>query len=169
MDGLSDSERIYAWNSCWEKSLVGMAIVREDGRFVSVNQQWLKILGVSASEFYGSNFQNITDHKDLKEDMEQAKLVSQGKIDSYEMDKSYCFGSGKTVSVRLLVTRIPMETDRPFIYYLSRIVTIHPVKKKSLLNTIPLKELGECLDFIQKHWKWIAAGSAAAVGAVKSL
>lgn len=174
MDGLTDEQRIEAWKSCWEKSLIGMAIVKEDGTFHAVNDQWLKMLGVPASEFYGNSYQDITSRPEAVQEELQASLVAQGRIDSYEMDKSYIFSNGKTKHVRLLVTRIPMATDKPFLFFLSRIVLRRPAvaKKRSRSNTSNQRAsessttelLFQVLTFMSRYWLWIASASAVLFG-----
>lgn len=177
MDGLTDEQRIEAWKSCWEKALVGMAIVREDGTFHAVNDQWVKMLGVPASEFYGNTWQSLTPPEDRYQDEAQARLVAKGQIDSYEMDKSYIFKNGKQKYVRLLVTRIPMDTTKPFLFFLSRIVLRKPARprRSSKSNTSGRRGSGtsrtgelltQILDFLVKYWLWLAVASAAIAGVV---
>lgn len=177
MDGLSDEQRIEAWKSCWEKSLVGMAIVQEDGTFLAVNQQWVKMLGVPATEFYGNSFQDITPRSEVVEDEEQAKLVAKGLIDSYEMDKSYEFVNGKKTKIRLLVTRVPINTAKPFMFFLSRIVLRKEVSDTKL-SQLPSSayqqpELNHgndfwagVISFFVKYWVSIAVSSAVSVGLI---
>lgn len=175
MDGLDDEQRIEAWKSCWDKSLVGMAIVREDGTFHAVNDQWLKMLGQPASEFYGNSYQDLTLPEERYRDEAQARLVAKGLIDSYEMDKSYVFKYGKKKAVRLLVTRIPLDTTKPFLFYLSRIVlrgSPQAGHAKSAMSNLrasnsPLAEIfTQILDFLIKYWMPLAIASAVLFGAI---
>lgn len=181
MDGLDNEQRVEAWKSCWAKSLVGMAIVEKSGRFRAVNQQWVKILGVPATEFYGNTYQDITPISELQADEEQAKLVSQGLIDSYEMDKHYEFKNGQRVAIRLLVTRVPIYTEKPFMFYLSRIV---PRKEVSAADaqtqqTLSVSQrqgsratndfLAQAIPFLMRYWVAIAVGSAALVGTISGV
>lgn len=157
-----------------------MAIVREDGSFHSVNDQWVKMLGVPASEFFGSSWQDITPPEERYQDEAQAQLVAAGRIDSYEMDKSYIFKNGKQKHIRLLVTRIPMDTGKPFLFYLSRIVLRRPARPKrpSKSNTSSRQGSGtsrtgelftQILDFMVKYWAWIATASAVIMGVLNEI
>ena len=188
MDGLSDEQRIEAWKSCWEKSFVGMAIVQEDGTFLAVNQQWVKMLGVPATEFYGNTFQDITPRSEVVEDEEQAKLVAEGLIDSYEMDKSYEFVNGKKTKIRLLVTRVPINTAKPFMFFLARIVLRKEANASDATNSAmtalsqsqsstshqPESKHGndfwaQVIGFVVRYWVAIAVGSAASVGLIAGI
>lgn len=180
MDGLDDEQRVEAWKSAWEKSLVGMAIVEEDGTFRAVNPQWVKMLGVPATEFYGNSFEDITPRSEVTEDEEQAKLVAQGLIDSYEMDKTYEFANGKKSKIRLLVTRVPMDTAKPFMFFLSRIVlrkeasTSIASQQPSFTSHHPESKAGndfwaQVIGFVVRYWVAIAVGSAASVGLIAGI
>ena len=180
MDGLeNDQQRVEAWKSCWKKSLVGMAIVSKTGEFLSVNDQWVRILGVPATEFYGNSFQDITPNEELHEDMEVSHLVYSGKIDSYVIDKSYNFKNGSQASVTLLVTRVPMDLNKPFICYLSRIlrrkeakdVVLTNPERSNIYSQSESQEVSndfwvKIVEFVVKYWLTIVVGSAVFVGGV---
>jgi PAS domain S-box-containing protein len=122
MDGLTEEERSEAFKSGWLVSFDGWAVVDEDFLFRSVNPQWLEILGVSAHEFYGRSFTDITPPEVRHADIEQAKLVRDGKISSYTMHKEYEFSDGEKRRIILLVVRVPFDGLKPFQFYLSRIM-----------------------------------------------
>ena len=179
MDGLDDKQRVEAWKAFFQNSQVGIAIVDNEGRFISVSRQWVKMLGVPATEFYGKRFQDITQISELDEDVEQANLVVEGKINTYEMDKTYEFTMGKKVPVRLLVTRVPFDTMEDFMFHLSTIVLRKSPEKPALnpqkSSTSPLSPKADntfwaqVVGFVVKYWLAIAVGSAAFVGLVSGL
>lgn len=170
MDGLQDPERIEAWRSAWTVSLTGMALLTADFQFHRVNEQWIHVLGAPASEFYGRTFLDITPPDIRHADEEQAKLVIEGKINSYIMHKRYSFSNGDSRAATLLVTRIPMDCEKPFQFFLSRVMLDGPTAqaplKQSILNPESEKSI---LVFFLKHAKWFAAAGAAAAGAVAAL
>jgi len=160
VDGLTDEERIEAWKSAWQVSLTGMAIVDKDFNFHRVNNQWVKMLGVPASEFYGKSFSDITPPDIRAVDEAQAQLVIDGKINSYLMHKSYEFQNGVRRDVTLLVTRIPMEENASFQYFLSRILLRTPMQnvptKNSTVSSSPQTLTQNTFEFLFKYGKWIA-------------
>lgn len=159
MDGLNNEERVEAWKAAWNISLTGMALVTEDFHFHRVNDQWLKILDVSAAEFYGRTFSDITPLEIRDADEAQAKLVIEGKITSYLMHKSYKFTNGEEKRVTLLVTRIPMDGNKPFQYFLSRILTRPPTiaEKATYASSLQSpRSTQDLIKFVYTYGKWIA-------------
>ena len=106
--------------SAWNVSLDAWAIVNEDFTFRAVNKQWIEIFGVLPSEFIGKSFGDVTAIEDRQKDFENAKLVIQGKIASYFMNKTYRFSDGSEHEIGLLVARVPFNQEKPFRFFLSR-------------------------------------------------
>lgn len=174
MDGLkTDEERVQTWLASWKISLLGQAILDKDFNFVRVNDQWVKMLGVPATEFYGKKFTDITDQSVLGADIQQANLVIEGKIDSYMMHKTYRFSDGSHKNVSLLVTRVPLDTTKPFLHFLSRIMlrgdslNIKENSKKQFLSD-PQIYLN-VLNFLSKYWVWIATATAVITGLLNEI
>lgn len=174
MDGLSDEERIEAWKAAWRVSLDGWAIVEKDFIFRSVNPQWLELLGVLPSEFLGKSFVDITPPDVRQKDIENAMLTIDGRINSYLIHKTYQFQDMSVKRIVLLVVRVPINGEKPFQFFLSRILLdedeLSDVVEKQLQSDMssqhPLKLL---TDFIMKYWKWIVGISAAATGIITKL
>ena len=139
MDGLSDEERVKAWLAAWHISLDGWAIVDGDLMFRSVNPQWMQMLGVLPSEFIGRSFKDITEPHILKKDLENAELTKRGIISSYKIHKTYQFSDGETKKVVLLVVRVPIEGNKPFSFYLSRILLADESDEKKALEELKSK------------------------------
>ena len=168
MDGLiTDQEKVKAWESSWKYSFAGMAIVNPDFTFRSVNAQWLKLLGVPAFEFYGNSFQDITPQEIRRIDAEQAELVKLGKIDSYLLHKDYIFSTGQKKKVTLLVTRVPVNTEEPFQFFLSRIMLRENLEvKQSQSGSSSLTSKEKALQFIKDYFYWIVISTAAITGVI---
>lgn len=172
MDGLKDEDKVEAWNSSWRYSLSGMALLQEDFSFLSVNSQWLKILEQPASTFYGHSFTDITPPDVREADVSQARLVIEGKIESYLMHKSYQFPNGKDKKITLLVTRVPIDTNKPFKFFLSRIL----LREDKILNAASSSQTGftnalnkneawsKIIGFVLKYWLAISIASASIFG-----
>jgi PAS domain S-box-containing protein len=107
----------------WFNSFEGKAIVDRKGVFVTCNDQFYTILGVTPAEIIGKKFQDITPIGEIRDrDIENAELVADGSIDSYVLPKTYVLARNRTVDVVLSVTRIPLELTEDFEFYLSKIV-----------------------------------------------
>lgn len=166
LDGLKNEERVQAWKAAWSISLTGMALVTRNFKFHRVNPQWLKILGVSAAEFYGKTFLDITTPEIRAADEVQAKLVIEGKINSYLMHKSYRFSTGEEKNVTLLVTRIPVDCEQSFQYFLCRIMLREEINMVHLNANLSRQiSTSKSVIWIGKYGKWIM-GAGLFFGAV---
>ncbi|HEY9226556.1 MAG TPA: PAS domain S-box protein, partial [Gemmatimonadaceae bacterium] len=111
-----------------EEAPIGMSLVALDGRFVRVNQALCEITGYSADELTKLTFQDITHPDDLRNDVDAARRLAQGKIPRYHLEKRYIRKDGSAVDVLLSVSvlRGPDGTPR---YYISQIQDITERKK----------------------------------------
>lgn len=164
VDGLSDEERILAWNASWHPSFSGIAIVNEDFTFRSVNPQFSKLLGVTPADLIGKRFQDITPVEIRELDEKNAELIIDGKIDFYVLPKSYSFADGSTVDVVLLVTRAPPASEGEFRFFLSRIMLDEKgelmqagnMKSTNAVTTSP-PLMAKVKDFLNNNYWWLAA------------
>lgn len=122
MDSLNHDERAYAWLASWNPSFAGKAIVNPDFTFRSVNQQFCKILGITAAELIGQKFTDLTPEPLKTLDKENAELVKQGLQESYLLPKVYEFSSGRRVDVILLVNGVYHPEDGNFMFFVSTIM-----------------------------------------------
>lgn len=162
MDGLTNDERLLAWQAIWNPSFTGLAIVNPDFTFRSVNPQFCKLLGVSPAELINQKFQDVTHPADRIKEESNAKMLIAGLIDFYILPKRYQFSDGREVEVILLVTRAPAANQGAFQFFVSRIM----LDESSELHTTPEKQKSEqcsptptamVVDFMMTYGKWIAA------------
>lgn len=126
-DGLNNEERALAWKTAWLHSFDGWAIVNPDFTIRSANSVFASILGVTPAEIVGKRFSDFTAAEYREIDEANARLLLEGKINSYTMEKTYVFANGRRVDVILLVTRVPAVEDSSteknvLQFFLSRIV-----------------------------------------------
>ena len=67
----------------------GIAIVGMRGEWIKVNDSVVKQLGYSEEELYKISFQDITHKDDLDIDLENMRLLVQGKIENYEIENGF--------------------------------------------------------------------------------
>jgi PAS domain S-box-containing protein len=84
---LADSEARF--RATFENAAVGIAHVALDGRWLRVNQALCRIVGYPADELLTKSFQDVPYRDDLASDLAQAKLMREGKIDTYDVEKRY--------------------------------------------------------------------------------
>ena len=91
---LRESEERF--RTTFENSAVGVAHLAPDGKWLRVNAKLCEITGYSEDELKASTFQEITHPDDLATDLEHARALLAGEIQSYSMDKRYV-RKGKTL------------------------------------------------------------------------
>lgn len=105
----------------WEHSMVGLAIVEEDGTFLSVNPALCKIVGYSEYELQQKKWQEITHPSDINADNKMSEqVILNNDTNSYEMSKRYITKTGNIVWVLLKVVKITKE-DGSFAFFLSQV------------------------------------------------
>lgn len=106
----------------WDKCLIGVAIIKEDGTFLFANPAFCDIVEYSEVELRNRTYQSITHPDDLESDVELAKQTSSLERSKYYMIKRYITKRGKLVNVRLFVN--PIKKDGEFLYFLSQIIML---------------------------------------------
>lgn len=100
----------------FEQATVGVALLDEQGRWLSVNQRVCEITGYSNDELMKLDFQTITHPDDLQVDIELARQVAAGERRSYILEKRYFHKKGHIVWIRLHVGRIDRTAQTPMRY-----------------------------------------------------
>lgn len=164
MEGLSEHEKALAFAASWHPSFDGWAIVSKEFRFVYVNPQFCRIVGVSPAELIGEKFQDITPNPIKKLDEKNAQLVIDGVIPSYLLPKVYEFSSGKMVNVVLLVNGV-YDKDGEFQFFLSRIMLDDEKLQLPLHASLQKKSEKSLLEFIKENGK-VFVGIGGVVGGI---
>ncbi len=125
----------------FEEGPLGMAIVDFDLYIQSSNPRAAQILGYKTNEMTGLEIKNITHPDDYASDLELRKMVINGTIPFYQMDKRYLKKNGEVIWINLTVTAIRNKEKEP-LYFLSMIEDISDRKK----NEEKLKELNDSKD-----------------------
>jgi PAS domain S-box-containing protein len=142
------------WETLWEHSVSGLALVAEDGLFLRVNPAFCRIVEYTEHELRSRKFQSITHPDDVSADEEMARDLSDGRISSYDMAKRYITKTGTVRWISLRGTRIALD-DGGFAFFLSQI-TLH-VPVESALPLIPIKARFKPWVWIATNWMIIAA------------
>jgi diguanylate cyclase (GGDEF)-like protein/PAS domain S-box-containing protein len=109
-------------------SPTGIAIVSLEGRWLQVNQALCKMLGYTPEELLKLDFQTITHPEDLSEDLQYVKLLRDGDIPFYQLEKRYIRKDKKIVWILLTGSVIRNEQGEP-IYYIAQIQDINDKKQ----------------------------------------
>lgn len=111
LQSLKNSEEIF--RTAMETAPIGNALVRPDGRFLSVNHALCELLGYSEAELLANDFQSIAHPEDALLDMELVNRCLSGEIDRYRLQKRYFHESGRTVWALLSVALVRHSNGQP--------------------------------------------------------
>lgn len=111
-EALRESEELF--RAIFEQAAVGVAqIVSRTGKFVRINQRYCDIVGRTREEMERRSFQEITHPEDLQEDLNNMKLILEGKIREFSMEKRYYHKDGHVVWVNLTVSPMWKVGEEP--------------------------------------------------------
>jgi PAS domain S-box-containing protein len=120
-EALGESEQQF--RATFEQAAVGIARVGPDWRLLQVNSRLCEITGYTREELLRSTVQDITHPDDLDADLEYARRMLAGEMETYSMEKRYIRKDGSPLWVNLTVAlvRAPAVESRYFIYIIQDI------------------------------------------------
>jgi PAS domain S-box-containing protein len=104
------------FRATFEQAAVGMAHMREDGRWLLVNEKLCEILGYPRGELLTLTFQDITHTEDLDSDLVQAQRLIAGEIPNYSIEKRFVRKDGTPVWTHLTVSPVRHGEGKPTSY-----------------------------------------------------
>jgi diguanylate cyclase (GGDEF)-like protein/PAS domain S-box-containing protein len=116
------------FESAFNHSSIGMALVAPNGRWLKVNSALCGILGYSGQELLEIDFQTLTYSEDLDADLSHLNLLVAGDIPDYEMEKRYINKAGETIWALLSVSMVRKTTGEPQ-FFISQIQDISARKQ----------------------------------------
>lgn len=115
------------FRGAFDYSAIGMAIFTIDGRCKRTNQSLCDMLGYGVEELTSLRFDEITHPEDLPLNIKLLNELTDGKRDSYHMEKRYLHKDGTPVWVLLGVSIIRDANGDP-IHFISQIQDISRIK-----------------------------------------
>ncbi len=103
----NNTEKTDKFKLIFEQAAVGMAQVdAQTGKFVKINQKYAQLLGYTIEEMLVIDFQTITFSEDLAEDLQNMKLLKNGEIREFTVEKRYIHKNGHLIWVGLAVSAL---------------------------------------------------------------
>lgn len=121
-------ENAERFTNAFEYASIGMALISIEGGWIKVNQSVCDLLGYTKSELMQLTFQQITHPDDLARDLDYVRMLLEGKIKTYGMEKRYFTKTGKTVWAHLSVSLVRSQKGEP-LYFISQIVDLTERKR----------------------------------------
>ena len=111
MQSLIDSQtkkilkREKEFRTIFDQAPVGIAkLDTETGKFITVNEEFCRIVGYSKAELLATNFQAITHPDDIDSNIGDKELLRKGVINDFHFEKRYITKSGATVWINLYIS-----------------------------------------------------------------
>jgi PAS domain S-box-containing protein len=95
------------FKTLFEQAPVGIAKTDSvSGNFITVNNEFCKIVGYTENELVKMNFQQITHLDDVVDDLTNLEMLRSGSIHEFSKEKKYIHKSGKIIWVNLIVSKL---------------------------------------------------------------
>jgi len=124
----------------FEKAAIGIAHVDTNGKWIRVNQHLCNFLGYAREELFQLTFQDITHKEDLQFDLQHARQLLQGEIDSFTIEKRYIRKDGLSTWAQLSASCV-RDSSGEIEYFISVISDINGQKKLEYEKNKALAEL----------------------------
>ncbi|WP_425563478.1 PAS domain S-box protein [Mucilaginibacter defluvii] len=128
------------FESAFENSPTGMALVSPEGKWLKVNRILANSLGYTAEEFSRLTFQAITHPDDLDADLELLEKLVNGDIPKYEMEKRYFHKNGDIIWALLSVSIVRDSEGNP-LHFVSH---VYDITEKKLQH----RQIQETLEIV---------------------
>lgn len=172
-------EQLDLFEAAFERAAVGMALVGLDGRFLSANKAFARILDRPQAELMDLDFQTLTFPEDLDADLDLLRQLTAGEIESYVLDKRYVRPDGALVWGRLSVAMV-RHTDGTPKHYVAQVQdqteqrraeaalreseARHRVIAETTVDLITLAKLDGTLTFVSPSVRQIGYEPEALIG-----
>jgi PAS domain S-box-containing protein len=110
-DALQQSEARF--RAVFDSSAIGMGLLGLDGSLLQVNAAVCEISGYSAEELMQRNDQENIYPEDRDIDAEQARLLVNGELDSYQVEKRYVRKDGQVIWTKLTLSSVRSPAGKP--------------------------------------------------------
>ncbi|MFA6075533.1 MAG: diguanylate cyclase [Negativicutes bacterium] len=107
---LLEGERRF--RAIFEQAAFGMAVCEtETGKFVEVNKFYCDMLGFSVDELLQMSWRDVTRADEQSIDDAKSRLLTEGKLDKFEIEKHYICKNGQEILARVTCSPLWNETD----------------------------------------------------------
>ena len=96
----------------WKASVIGLAEVNKDGKFIRANPAFCNLLGYSEAELQEKTWREITHPEDMDGGQPMFEKSIAGIINSYTMEKRYITKRGNIIWVSLFACAITDEAGQ---------------------------------------------------------
>lgn len=159
-----------AFDNIWQNSIVGLALVDSDGRFITANPVFCNLVEYNLAELQDRTYQSITHPDDVKADTIMTNRIIIGEEKTFSMKKRYITKTGKVEWVLLQVNPIHDHTGQ-FICCISQVSELIDLVPPVLKVNGNVKESinNKVMDWVKKYWFLIIFGISAIAGIISNV
>ncbi|NHC15112.1 PAS domain S-box protein [Motilibacter deserti] len=147
------------FRSLFDSSPIGMALVGLDGSWLRVNPAVAAITGYPVDELLALDFRAIMHPDDLGADLNQARLLRDGRIPSYQQQTRYVRKDGRVVHCLLSVTLLRDEDGVP-LHFLCQIVDVDAERRSRELSDVMFERSPDPTMLLGDDGRLLRANSA---------
>jgi diguanylate cyclase (GGDEF)-like protein/PAS domain S-box-containing protein len=126
------------FRNAFDYAAIGMALVSPQGAWLRVNRSLCELMGFTEEEMLASNFQALTHHDDLDNDLANLYRLIQGETPTCQVEKRYVHRSGNTVWALNNVSLVRQDDGTP-VHFIFQIQDITERKRfESALQNLSL-------------------------------
>lgn len=153
---LTDRVKLNILEEFWHYSIIGLALVAQDGTILTANEMLCNLLEYNLSELQTKKYQDITYPDDLVADVTMANRVASGNEDGYVMKKRFISKTGRVIWVMLRVRSVKDEHGN-FLMFLSQVSEMIDVKNQLFPDDsnniyVESKRRMNYWDMLMKNW-----------------
>ncbi|WBL26975.1 PAS domain S-box protein [Zunongwangia sp. HGR-M22] len=133
------------FQSAFDYSPNGMALVDLDGNWIKVNRNLSKMIGYSKEELLEMSFMDVTYSEDLNKDQKLLQKLKAKQIETYSMEKRYIHKDGSVIW-GLLTVSLQTNEKGDALYFISQINDITAKKEAQDRINKAFRELQNMMD-----------------------
>jgi PAS domain S-box-containing protein len=124
------------FQSIFENSSVGIAVISLDFKIINVNTAYCNMLGYSEKELIGKSIEDITHPETANENHKLQAQLKNGEISSFQLEKTFIHKNGQSVYGLLNACVIKNIYDKP-IYFLGSVqdITEKKIAERALIKS----------------------------------
>jgi PAS domain S-box-containing protein len=101
------------FRGAFETAAHGFALLSPDGRWLQANAALCQMVGYTEAELLMTDFQTLTHPDDLEADLDHARALLAGEIETYQMEKRYFHKNGSIILILLSVSLVRAPDGSP--------------------------------------------------------
>jgi len=150
------------WRAVFDNSAVGIALTDTQGKFMATNRAYQEMVGYSEEELRALTYWDLTWEEDRPASAALNAEMLAGKLQQFQMEKRYRRKDGRSIWVRITVSRMPEDGDT----HLIGIGIVEDITERKRTETRLLgyekvvESLHEMIVVVDRRYRYVIANQA---------